>query len=189
MKKTAGFLKALTTLALIFEILGAVIVCGVFLLFAFTGRISDLAAKTGNAITFESSSLSIEEIDAAKPLVMAALGLALVVLIFTILGTVKTRTALSECKKETPFSETCIKAIRSSARLQIIGGLIGVIGGIVLSFMASGLTVNGSPVGRSSVSLNLTFLIYAVQKYLLYHVAEYGRSLEEKLPKTLETQE
>lgn len=32
--------------------------------------------------------------------------------------------------------------------------------------------------GTSSSTASLTFVIYALQKYLLYHIARYGHSLE-----------
>ena len=46
--------------------------------------------------------------------------------------------------------------------------------------MAKDLTVNGRAIGSQSTSLNLTFLVQAIQTYLFYHVAKYGQSLENR---------
>jgi len=180
MRKTAGFLKACTTLVLVFEVLGAVILAGLEIFLAVAGSFSDLAAKTGEAITIQGGEMTPAEMDALKPILMAALGIALVSLVFTIIGTAKTRKALAECKEERPFSEECVTSIRSAARSELIGGIVGILGSIVLAIMARNLTVNGRSVANTSFSFNLSFLIEAAQTYLFYHVARYGQTLENR---------
>ncbi len=179
MRKTAGFLKACCTFVLVLEIVAIVMlaIAGGFL--AFTGKFSELAAKS-DAITVEGNSLTPEQMDALKPVILAVIAIGLLVLVLTLLGTLKTRTALEECKEERPFSSKCVDAIKASARFEIIGGLVGIIGGIVLSFMSAPIKVLGTSVSSRMSSLNLSFLFYACEKYLLYHVAEYGHSLENK---------
>ncbi|MBQ9036954.1 MAG: hypothetical protein IJ115_05850 [Erysipelotrichaceae bacterium] len=181
MRKTAGFLRVLCSIALVFEVLACVILVGVEVFLAFIGNFSDIAAKTGNAITISGGTMTPAEMDAIKPIIMIVIALSLVTVVFAIIGTVKTRVALSECKEERPFSDKCVAALLSAARLQIIGGLIGIVGTVVLQTMASKLTVNGTPIGSSATSFNLTFLVNAVEIYLLYHIAKYGNSLEKRI--------
>ena len=177
MKKTAGILKFCCTVVLVLEILITVILVLALGAILLAGNFSDLAAKTG-AITINGGTMTPAEMDTLKPIVLIALASGLVALVFTIMGTVKTRTALGECKEERPFSEKCVNAIKASARLEIVGGIVGIVSSIVLAVMGSSLTVNGTPVGRSSTTLSLTFLFYALEKYLLFHVAKYGHGLE-----------
>ena len=40
------------------------------------------------------------------------------------------------------------------------------------------VTVNGASVGKTSSNISMTWLFYAALKYLLYHIANYGHSLE-----------
>ena len=178
MKKTAGFLKACATFVVIIEILAAVIVAiaGVALLMA--GSFSSLAERTGNAITVNGGTMTPAEMDALKPVVLLGVALALVTIVMALLGTLKVRKALNECKLERPFSTVCAESVKASARFEIIGGIVGIIGGVILATMASSLKVNGASMGSTSISFNLGFLFYAVEKYLLYHIAEYGHSLE-----------
>lgn len=178
MKKTAGILKFISTIALILEIVGAVLLALIMVFLLVAGSFSDLAAKENSAITIEGGTMTPAELDALKPIILIALATALVSVIFTMIGTIKTRTALGECKEERPFSKRCVDALKASARIEVIGGLFGIVTAIVLSLMASALTVNGTPVGKTSTTASLTFLFYAVQKYLLFHVAQYGHSLE-----------
>lgn len=178
MKRTAGILKAFATIAMILVIVMLVILVIAEAALLIAGPFSSLAEKTGSAITIEGGTMTPAELDALKPIIMIAVAAGIAALIFTIMGIQKTRKALAECKEERPFSAVCVKAVRDSARLEIIGGIVGIIASIILSLMVKSLTVNGTPVGRSSASLNLTFLVYAIQKYLLFHVAEYGHSLE-----------
>ena len=181
MRKTAGFLRFGCTLIVIFEIIAVAFLAITEVALLVMGNFSDLAAKTGNAITINGGTMTPAEMDALKPAVLVAMGIALAAVIFALLGTLKTRTVLSECREERPFSQKSVNSLKASARLEILGGLIGIIGSIVLYVMASKLTVNGVTVGRSMMTTNLTFLIYAVEKYLLYHVAEYGHSLEKRI--------
>lgn len=177
MKKTAGFLKFCYTIGLIFEILAAVLVAIVEVILLMAGSFSSLAEKTG-AITVSGGTLTPAEMDALKPIVLIAIACALAGVIMAIIGTLKTRTALSECKVERPFSQTCVDALKASARMDIIGGIFGIVTAIVLALMASSLTINGTSVGKSSTTMSLTWLFYAAMKYLLYHIAKYGHSLE-----------
>ena len=179
MKKTAGFLKFLCTLGLIFEViaiaflalaLGALIVVGSF---------SELAAKAQEAISI-SGNLTPAEMDALKPFIIVALATALISVVFAFLGTKKEKAYYTECTKEHPFSEKSVDSLMACARLELIGGIVGVIGSVVLFVMGQNLKINGASVGNTSLSLNLTFLIYAVQKYFHYHVADYGHSLENR---------
>ncbi len=178
MKKTAGILKFCCTLALVLEVLIAVIVAVGVVALLMAGSFSNLAAKTDSPITISSETMTPAEMDALKPIVMIALALALLSLLLTIVGTMKTRTVLSECKQERPFSEKCVKALKTSARMEIVGGLVSIAGSVIMMLAASSLTVNGTPVGRSSSTVSLTFLFYALLKYLFYHIAEYGHTLE-----------
>ena len=180
MKKTAGFLKFCCTFAMVFLVFGIVILAltGGFLIAV--GSLSELAGKAGKAITIDAGTLTPAELDALKPVVLIALCFALVSVVLALIGTINTRKALKECQKETPFSDISVNSLLTSARMEIIAGVIGIIGGFVVSFMASKLTVNGSPIGSSMSTINLSFVFYAVMKYLLYHIAEYGRKLERR---------
>jgi len=181
MRKTAGFLKFGCTLAVILIAFVAIVLAFLLGTLLFIGSFSELAAKTGNAITVNGGSMTPAEMDALKPVVIIGIGIALAAAVFALLGTMKLRTVLGECKEERPFSQKSVNSLRSSARLEILGGLIGIIGSIVMYVMASNLKVNGVTVGRSMMTFNLSFLIYAVGKYLLYHIAEYGHSLENRI--------
>ena len=178
MKTTAGILKFCYTLGLIFEILVALLLAVVEGFLLMSGSFSELAAKDGSPITVNGGTMTPEEMDALKPIILVTIGIALVAVILALIGTLKTRTALGECKKERPFSEKCVNALRTSARMDIIGGIVGIVAALVLAMMASALTVNGTPVGKTSGHASLTFLFYALLKYLLYHIARYGHSLE-----------
>lgn len=181
MRKTAGFLKFGCTLIVVLEVFVAIVFAILLGALLFVGSFSELAAKTGNAITVDGGTMTPAEMDALKPVILVAIAIGLAAIIFALLGTLKTRTVLGECKAERPFSQKSVDSLKASARLEIIGGLIGIIGSFVMYAMASNLKVNGVTVGRSMASTNLTFLIYAVEKYLLYHVAEYGHSLEKRV--------
>lgn len=180
MRKTAGFLKVIYTIGLVLEIIAAVVCAGLEIFFLVIGNLSDLAEKAGGVITITGGNLTPAELDAFKPVMMAAIGIAILGLILAILGTVKTRKTLGEIKEERPFSDTAAKSIKAAANLGIAGGVIGVIGAIVLAVMAKDLTVNGTSVSSSTISLNLTFIIDAVQKYMFYYVAKYGQTLERR---------
>ena len=177
MKKTAGILKFCYTLGLVIEIAVAVVLAVTEVALLLAGSFSSLAEK-GSVITVDGGTLKPEEMDALKPIVLVAIGLSLAAVILAIIGTLKTRTALSECKKERPFSEKCVNALKMSARMDIFGGIFGIVTALVLSLMASAITVNGSSVGKTSSTVSLTWLFYAALKYLLYHIADYGHSLE-----------
>ncbi|MBQ2657585.1 MAG: hypothetical protein IJF87_03320 [Erysipelotrichaceae bacterium] len=177
MKKTAGFLKFCFTVAMVVEIATAVILGIVVVALLMAGSFSALAAK-GGIITVSGTNMTPEEMDALKPIALAALGLSLAALILAIIGTLKTRTALGECKEERPFSQKCVDALKTSARMDIIGGILGIVTAIVLALMASSVTVNGASVGKTSSNISMTWLFYAALKYLLYHIANYGHSLE-----------
>ncbi|MBQ6477811.1 MAG: hypothetical protein IJI44_00430 [Erysipelotrichaceae bacterium] len=178
MKKTAGILKFLSTLAMVLEVIGLLAVAAVVVTLLVAGNFSDLAAQSNSPITVNGGTMTPAEMDALKPIILIAMAFALASLVFTFIGTLKTRTALGECKEERPFSEKCVNAVKLSARMEIIGGLVGIVSSIVLALMASSLTVNGTSVGSTSTRLSLTFLFYALEKYLLYHIAKYGHSLE-----------
>ncbi len=180
MRKTAGFLKFVCTVSLVFEVLVGIILAICFIALLLAGSFSELAAKAGDAITISGGTMTPAEMDALKPVIMIALGSSLVAVVLAILGTVKTKSALSEVKDERPFSDKCVESIKSAARIEVIGGIFGIVGALVFSVMASKLTVNGTPVGTTSASLNLTFIIQAVQKYMYFHVAKYGQSLENR---------
>ena len=122
MKKTAGFLKFCYTIALVFEMAAAVLLGIITVALLMAGSFSALATQ-GSVITVSGGTMTPEEMDALKPIVLAALGLSLAALILAIFGTQKTRTALGECKEERPFSEKCVKALKTSARMDIIGGI------------------------------------------------------------------
>ena len=177
MKTTAGILKLCCTIVLVFLVIAAALLVFVEGALLMAGSFSSLAQSNG-PITINGGTMTPAEMDALKPVVLVALCLGLVGLLITIVGVIKTRTAYGECKEERPFSEKCVKALKTSARTEIIGGIFGIIASCVLTFMASNLTVNGSPLGSTTTTLSLTFLFYALQKYLFFHVTEYGHSLE-----------
>ncbi len=180
MRKTAGFLKVCETIMLVLEILVAVILAVTEVLLLVMGSFSAIAAKAGSAITISGGNLTPAELDSIKPFIMIAICFALVSVVLAIIGTIKTRKALDECREERPFSDESVSNILSAARIEIIGGIFGIISSLVLTFMAAGITINGTSVANSSTSLNLTFIFHAVEKYLLYHIADYGRSLENR---------
>ncbi|MBR2801894.1 MAG: hypothetical protein IKE21_04765 [Erysipelotrichaceae bacterium] len=179
MRKTAGFLKFCATFALVFEVVGLAILVLIEAALALTGKFSELAEKSG-AITISGGTMTPEEMDALKPVVLAVIAFGIIALLLAMLGTLKTRQALEEVKSERPFSDKSIDSVKAAARFEVIGGIVGILGGIVLSAMASQLRVNGTPVGQSSVTLHLSFIILAAEKYMFYHVAKYGQSLEMK---------
>ena len=129
---------------------------------------------------FEGGDPSPAELNALKPVVLFALVYGIIVLVLTVLGIKKILKVFAECKKETPFTEVSCRSLKGAARLELITGIVGIVGSVILSFMGSKLTFNGTPVSDSTFTLNQTFLIYACALYLLYHVAEHGRKLEEK---------
>lgn len=178
MKKTAGFMKFCFTLALVLEVLTAIVLVIATIALLMMGSFSSLAEMTNSPITIDGGTMTPAEMDALKPVLLAALGFSVAALILTIIGTIKTRQALNEVKEERPFSEKCVKALKASARMEVLGGIVGIISSVVMMMMASSLSVNGSPIGKTTSSASFTFLFYAVQKYLLYHVAQYGHSLE-----------
>ena len=180
MKKTAGILKFLCSIALFFEGVAGVIVAFAVGALLFMGDFSHISLTTNQAIEIQGDSLTPEQMNALKPVILVAALIAMASIVFAFLGTSKFRKALGECKKETPFTTTSINAIKASARYEIIGGLVGIIGSIVLYVMGQGIKVNGTSVASSMNTIHLTFLIYAAEKYLLYHIAQYGHSLENK---------
>ena len=180
MKRTAGILKVLATITVFFEVICLVMMGMAEGALAISPKFSELAANGSGAVTVEAENLTPEQMDQLKPIILIILGIAIATVVLTLLGTIKTRTALDECKHERPFSDKSVEALRSSARLEIIGGIVGSLAGIVMSLVSSTLKVNGATVGTSMSSLNLTFLVYACFKYLLYHIADYGRQLERR---------
>ncbi|MCR4632916.1 MAG: hypothetical protein K5648_02190 [Erysipelotrichaceae bacterium] len=180
MKKTAGFLKFACSLTMFFEVIAGIFVAFVFGVILLIKDFSQFSDKTGGAITFSGETLTPEQLNALKPNLLVAFGFSLAAIILAFLGTSKFRKALSECKKETPFSKTSVEAIKASARYEVIGGIVGIIGGIVTYIMGSGIQINGNSIVSSMNTIHLSFLIYACQKYLLYHIAQYGHSLEKQ---------
>lgn len=178
MRKTAGFLKFCCTVILVFEAIMALILAFADGILLVTGSLSELAEKAGSAISIQGANITPEQLDAFKPFILIALTLALVSLVLIIIGTLKTRTAFAECKEERPFSQKCVDALKVSARMEILSGLVGIASACVLTFMAANLKINGTSSGSSTITVSLTFVIYAVGKYLLYHIAKYGNSLE-----------
>ena len=94
MKKTAGILKFCYTLGLVIEIVVAVVLAVTEVALLLAGSFSSLAEK-GSVITVDGGTLKPEEMDALKPIVLVAIGLSLAAVILAIIGTLKTRTALS----------------------------------------------------------------------------------------------
>ena len=178
MKKNAGILKVFCTLALVFEIAIFVVVAIGEVMLLVSGSFSEMVAQHSNIVTVTGGDLTPQEMDALKPVMLAALGFSLFALLFAILGTFKTRKVLTECQNERPFSALSVDALKASARFEVIAGIVGIVAACVVAFMAAPIKVNGASVGNSSASLNLSFLFYAWLKYLLYHVAEYGHRLE-----------
>ena len=179
MRRSAGFLKFLASVALFFEVVCTVILIAVEAILVMAGKFSELAEKSG-AITVSGGTMTPEEMDALKPVVLAVIAFGIIALLLAALGTLKTRQALEEIKSERPFSDKAIDSIRAAARLEVIGGIVGILGSIVLSTMASQLKINGASAGQSSMTFHLSFVILAAEKYMFYHVAKYGQSLEMK---------
>ena len=180
MKRTAGFLKFLCTFTLVFEAIAAVSMLIAACALLFMGNFSELTNVPGNMITVDSTNLTPEQLDAMKPVMLVTVVFFLASILLALYGTLKTRTALDECKNERPFSQLCVDSLKTSARMEIISGIVGILASIVISVVSAPIRVNGASVGSSMGTLNLTWLLYAVEKYLLYHVAEYGRSLENR---------
>ncbi len=178
MKKTAGILKFLSSIVLFVEALGGILVAFAAAAILFIKDYSKFTDKTGSIIQVQGQTLTPEQIATLKPVILVALAFALATIVFAFLGTSKFRKALKECRNETPFSSTSVKAIKASARYEVIGGIVGIIGSIVLSLLGSGIQLNGTSLVSSMNTFHLSFLIYALEKYLLFHIAEYGHSLE-----------
>ena len=180
MKKTAGFLKFACSLTMFFEVIVGIFVAFVFGVILLIKDFSQFSDKTGGAITVSGEALTPEQLAALKPNLLVAFGFALAAIVFAFLGTSKFRKALTECKKETPFSDASVQAIKASARYEVIGGIVGIIGALVSSVMGSGIQINGNSLVSSMNTIHLSFLVYACEKYLLYHIARYGNSLEKR---------
>lgn len=178
MKKTAGFLKFCCTFAMVFMVIAAMALTAGLVIIALAGSFSELAEQAGQAITISGGDMTPAEMDALKPIILGVLAASLIGVILSILGALKTRTALTECKEERPFSQVCVDSFKSAARYEVIAGIVGIASSLVLSFMASSLTVAGTKIGGSGATFSLSFVVYAVMKYLAYHVANYGHSLE-----------
>lgn len=178
MRKTAGFLRGCCTFAIVLAGFGTVMMAIGFVAIAFAGSFSELAAKADSAITISGGTMTPAEMDALKPVILGALGASLASMVLTIFGAVKTRDALTECREERPFSQKCADSLKTSARIEIIAGLVGIAVAAVLSFMAANLTVNGAKLGGSGGTFSLSFIFYAVLKYLFYHIVSYGHTLE-----------
>ena len=180
MKKTAGFLRLLETISLVFQIIGTALLALVAVFLAFAGKLSEIAAKYDNIITISGSAVSPAELDALKPFLLAAIGIGIISLLFTILGTIKLRKVYAECKDEQPFSDECVDNLHGAARLQLIGGAFGIVSSIIMLLWGGSLTVNGSSISSSGITIELNFIVKAVTLYLLYHIAAYGRTLENR---------
>lgn len=180
MKKHASILKVIYTIAMVIVIIGIVACVLGLVAVLVAGDFSDVAARTHGFITLEGGDPSPAELNALKPVILVALVYGVVILVLTLLGIKKIINVLAECKMETPFTEVSCRNLKGAARLELITGIVGIVGSVILGFMGSSLTFNGTPVSDSTFTLNLTFLIYACALYLLYHVAEHGRKLEEK---------
>ena len=179
MKRTAGFLKILATIAVVLEVIALVVLLMVVAALVVSGNLTGLP-QNAISVSYQSTNLTPEQIKELLPIILFALFLGLVCVVFALLGTINMRKALDECRNETPFSDRSVNALKTSARMEIIGGLLGIVGGIIISLMASSLKINGNSAGNTMTSVNLSFLVYACGKYLLYHIAEYGRELENR---------
>lgn len=182
MKKTAGILKVFWTIGIVLEILMIIVLGAVGAMVLSVGSFSQIAESSGGAITLSTGGeISAAELDALKPLILVAILVALVGMIFGLLGSLTTRKAISEVKEERPFSQTSIDAIKRGGKLEIVGGIVGFISSLMLYFWAASLTIGGVSIGSTSFSYNFTFVLRAVELYMLYYVAVYGKSLEDKL--------
>jgi len=179
MRRTAGFLKILATIAVVLEVIALVVLLMVVAALVVSGNLTGLP-QNAISVSYQGTNLTPEQIKELLPIILLALFLGLVCVVFALLGTINMRKALDECRNETPFSDRSVNALKTSARMEIIGGLLGIVGGIVISLMASSLKINGNSAGNTMTSVNLSFLVYACGKYLLYHIAEYGRELENR---------
>ncbi len=182
MRKIAGILKVLATIALVFEFIAAAGLAVFEAMLAFFD-LSTIMEKAPGVITIDGVPMDVtpETINSFKPVLLALIALAFVLIVFTILGTRKIRTVFSECKAEMPFSQESCDALKAAARLVLIGGIVGIAGTAIIHFMSNGVTINGGSVSSSSITADLSFLITAAVLYLMHHVAEYGRSLEEQV--------
>ena len=178
MKKSAGFLKFLETIALVFEIIAIIILVLVIVFLLISGGVSGLAEKVKGAVTISGVDITAKDLETVTPIVLGALVSGVVSLLFAILGTFKTHKVLDECKNERPFSDVSVNNLKAAARLELIGGIVGVICTVALNIAAGGIRLNGASISNSAASIELGFIITAAVKYLLYHVAEYGNLLE-----------
>ena len=190
MKKTAGFLKFFATLAIILLVL-ALVACvlgeGVLLT---SGDLSSLQGSVEGFITINSTEeipFTVAQLNELKPALLFAVAFAAIILLLSLLSMIKIRKVLGECKEETPFSEVSCRNLKGAARLEIIAGIIGIIATIVSTFLLRlDVTINGKTLTDTTINLNLSFIFTAVFLYLLYHVAQYGKSLENGSPEKYE---
>lgn len=177
MRKTAGFLHVLTTIGVILFIVAlAVIALAEGFMFA-AGDLSGLA-QAGITVDAGGAALTAQDLASMKPLLMSIIAFAFVLVLIGLLTLLKVRKVLAECKESRPFSEVCCKSLKGAARLEILGGIIGILGTIAIFILGVNFSLNGTPIGDTTITLNLSFIVTAVLLYLLYHVAEYGKSLE-----------
>ena len=179
MKKCASILNVINIIAEVLVIIGFVgLVLG--LIGVTVIDLSKLADGMNSFISIEGVDVNTADLAAFKPVLMLIMAFGIVACVFAFLGIRKLGKVLKECKAERPFSEVSCQNLKGCARLELIGGIVGCVGAIITSIMAGGMTLNGQPIGSTTISLNLGFLIVACTFYLLYHVAEYGRKLESR---------
>ena len=179
MKKTAGFLHVVMTIGVVLIVLMLVLVAiAEGLLFT----TNDLTGLSQVGITFNNNgaAMTAQELSAFKPVLQFFVAFVFVLLLLNLLGALKIRKVLGECKTKTPFSDVSCKSLKGAARLEVILGIVGILGTIALYIIGFNVSLNGAQVTDTTLTLNLSFIFSAVAFYLLYHVAEYGRKLENK---------
>ena len=180
MRKTAGFLKIITVIGIVFHILALIllVLCEVF--FLFSGAFSDLIGKVGSGspITIDGAEITPELIAAAKPVLLVSFGLLILIVLLSLIAVLRVKKVLEEVHQERPFSHDAVTGLRFIARMRLVCGFVGVAASVIMFIMMKEFTINGINPGTSTISVDLGFIVAAVMDYMLYHIAEYGSSLD-----------
>lgn len=175
MSGTAGFLRILSTIVLVFLVIGiALVALSAVVLAVAPGILPESLADGALAgVTLNGQPATLEAILAVKNTVLVVLGAALVELILETVSVSKVRTALGEVRDEKPFSEKCSKALSGAAVIQIICAVLMIVESVVLTFVAKDFAVEnllGTGIGNS-----LSLIILAVFYMMLSKISEFGR--------------
>ena len=156
MSGTAGFLRILSTIVLVFLVIGIALVA-----------LSAVVLAVAPGILPENLADGALADDAGASVA------AHVELILETVSVSKVRTALGEVRDEKPFSEKCSKALSGAAVIQIICAVLMIVESVVLTFVAKDFAVEnllGTGIGNS-----LSLIILAVFYMMLSKISEFGR--------------